>query len=204
MSYTIQIIIINVYWYCMKIMMFIYMKFFFRSVQYISILNERIKKCISNYQVKTLIINNSIITYDYCNSLGHTDLSYDYIVHREPDDNKTCMILTNNIEKIIKLKNKAIKLEQSNYEFIMVLLKCNDTSYDISTILKNPQHYYYVKDATLFNTNFIKWICLHHLKTTLDNPEIVIMDKSVKEFTLKPNQYIILEKDNYKIINELI
>ena len=204
MSYTIQIIIINVYWYCMKIMMFIYMKFFFRSVQYISILNERIKKCISNYQIKTLIINNSIINYDYCNSFGYTDISYDYIIYREPCDDKTYMFLTNNNEKIIKLKEKETKLEPCNYEFIMVLIKDDNKCHDISSILKNHQHYYYVNGATLFNKNFMDWICLYHLKTTLDKPEILILDKSVKEFTLKPCQHIVLGKDDYTIINELI
>lgn len=202
MHHTIQIFIINVYWYCMKIVMFIYMKFFIKCFDKINIIFKQLKKCMLNYQPKILIINNSIINYNYCNTFNYTDISYDYIVYREVNNDKNCVLLTNNRQDIIKLKEGITKLEPCNYEFIMVLIKCDDKSYDISNILKNPTHYYYVAGANLFNENFMKWIYLYHLNITLDNPEIVIMDKSVKEFTLKPSESIILNNDNYEIINK--
>ena len=150
------------------------------------------------------IINNSIITLDHCNNFNYNKDPYDYLIHRELYDDKLCMFLTNNIQDINKLKNGEITLQPCNFEFIMVLIKCNNKSYDISNILKNPVHYYYINGATLFNANFMEWISLHHLKTNFDNPEIVIMDKSVKEITLTPSQSIILDKDDYKIVDELI
>lgn len=198
----IVIFIINVYWYTMKIAIFIYMKFFVNTFNKIALVIQNIKKCIKQYQPNILIIHNSAITYDYCNTFNNRDIQFDYIVYKTIYDNKNCIFLTDNKENIIEIKNKSINLEPSNYEFIMVLIKSGNKSYDITNILKSIYNYYYINGAILFNKNFIQWICLYHLNIVLDNPEIIIMDKSVNEFLLSPSQSILLKKDSYEIIEK--
>ena len=196
------IFIINVYWYTMKIALFIYMKFFVNTFNKIALVIQNIKKCIKQYQPNILIIHNSKITYDYCNTFSKSDIKFDYIVYKTLYDNKNCIFLSDNIKNIIEIKNKSITLEPSNYEFIMVLIKTGDKSYDISNILKSLNNYYYIDGAILFNKRFIEWISLYHLNIVLENPEIIIMDKTVKEFILSPTQSILLKKDSYEIIEK--
>lgn len=196
------IFIINVYWYTMKIALFIYMKFFVNTFNKIGLVIQNIKKCIKQYQPNILIIHNSKITYDYCNTFSKSDIKFDYIVYKTLYDNKNCIFLSDNIKNIIEIKNKSITLEPSNYEFIMVLIKTGDKSYDISNILKSLNNYYYIDGAILFNKRFIEWISLYHLNIVLENPEIIIMDKTVKEFILSPTQSILLKKDSYEIIEK--
>ena len=196
------IFIINVYWFTMKILLFIYMKYFVNTFNKIALVIQNIKKCIKQYEPNILIIHNSKITYDYCNTFSKSDIKYDYIVYKTLYDNKNCIFLSDNIENIIEIKNKSITLEPSNYEFIMVLIKTSDKSYDISNILKSLNNYYYIDGAILFNKKFIEWISLYHLNIVLENPEIIIMDKTVKEFILSPTQSILLKKDSYEIIEK--
>lgn len=196
------IFIINVYWFTMKILLFIYMKFFVNTFNKIALVIQNIKKCIKHYQPNILIVHNSKITYDYCNTFSKKDIKFDYIVYKTLYDNKNCIFLSDNIENIIEIKNKSITLEPSNYEFIMVLIKTGDKSYDISNILKSLNNYYYIDGAILFNKKFIEWISLYHLNIVLENPEIIIMDKTVKEFILSPTQSILLKKDSYEIIEK--
>lgn len=178
------------------------MKFFVNTFNKIALVIQNIKKCIKQYQPNILIIHNSKITYDYCNTFSKSDIKFDYIVYKTLYDNKNCIFLSDNIKNIIEIKNKSITLEPSNYEFIMVLIKTGDKSYDISNILKSLNNYYYIDGAILFNKRFIEWISLYHLNIVLENPEIIIMDKTVKEFILSPTQSILLKKDSYEIIEK--
>ena len=203
----ITIIFFNTSWKFMQVGMFLYMTFFSKYVNKIFILFNKIKKYTSNNKPYIFVLNNSILDNNLSINIENQD--YDYLIYKEYYNNihnnnenenkneneKTLMFLTDNI------KNKKINLEPCNFEFIMVVIKSNNQSYNISKILKNNSHYYYVNGGKLFTKNFINWIALYHLKITLDNPEILIMDKSIKEIKLNSSQFILLHKDKYEIID---
>ena len=191
----------------MEIGMFLYITFFSKYVNKIFMLFNKIKKYASNNKPYIFVLNNAIVDNNLSINIENQDYDkdYDYLIYKEyynnneneneNENDKILMFLTDNI------KNIKINLEPCNFEFIMVVIKSNNQSYNISKILKNNNHNYYVNGNKLFTRDFINWIALYHLKITLDNPEILIMDKSIKEIKLNPSQFILLHKDKYEIIN---
>ena len=194
MDPRIQIFLFNLWWNFMKVAMFIYTNVFHSSINKILLLLDKINNYLSNDNTHIFVVENSIVYY--INRSNYKKETHKYIVYRETSDDKKLMVLTNNDNR----NNQP--LEKCGFEFIMVIIKCNDKTYDITNILKNPIHYYYVNDSILFDNNFMEWINLYHLKSNLDNSEIVIMDNNIKEMTLSSGQYIHLNKNSYKIIDK--
>ena len=190
--------ILNIYWYSMKILIYTHI-IICNFIGKIYIVFNYFKKSIycSHYNFIYIVNNNSIIhSYKLIEDLE----PYDYLVYKKQNEDKMHMILTTNVSHIKQLMNNTINLQLCSFEFISVLIKSNEQVYDISSILKNNNHYYYIIGAKLFDKNFIKWICLYHLKVNLDNPIIVFMDNNIKQITITTSQYINLNKDSYEIL----
>jgi len=172
-----------------------------KCIEKIQIIVDTYQICIPQSELKNLlVVNNSIIKYDNYVDFIKTKESYDYLIYRNKANTIMLTRLINNIDLIKQLKDNALTLQPCNFEFIMVIIKNNDKSHDISHILKNHKNYYYVAGATLFDTNFMKWINLYYLKVELNNPQIIIMDNAIKDITLSGSQYIKLNQTDYTII----
>jgi hypothetical protein len=183
-------IFIQIYWYFIRQFILIY-NYFYRI--YIK-LYKYYKYNTSN---NIIIVKNSQLSYK--NLIKFNDL--DYIIYSQNNNTNDDKILTQlftNINDIINIKNPLI---ECNFTFILVLIKTNNSSYDITKFLKNIYEYYYVNNAILFDPNFMNWISIHYIKYPLDNYTITIMDNCCKEVSLTSLQYIKLNKTDYEILN---
>ena len=200
MKQIVQNILINLYWYCMKLLFSIYMAVN-KCIEKIQIIIDTYQICIPQSELNNLlIVNNSIVKYSNYIDFIKTNELYDYLIYRIKINNVMLTQLIYDRDLINQLKNNKPNLQACNFEFIMVIIKNNNKSHDISNILKNHKNYYYVAGATLFDTNFMNWINLQYLNIELNNPQIMIMDNTIKEITLSGSQYIKLNQTDYTII----
>ena len=152
-----------------------------------------------------IFVENSAIKFEcrYDNFFNFKLTSFDYCVFHNTIDNKILKKITNSIEDIpIHTDEKAnlpLILKPCNFQFILVLLKTADKSFDITNILNNKDNFYYVQNATIFDNNFIDWICLKHLKIKLTDTNIVIIDNNAEEITITQDQCIHLGTNGYNI-----
>ena len=194
MNARLRIIIINIYWYSMKILINIYtITSYYLSKMY-RIINY-LKYIYNSNPNNIKIVNNSII-----HSSNLIKEPYDYLVYTKQNEDKTLMLLTTDKNIVKQLIDNTINLQLCTFKFISVLIKANDQIYDISNILKNNNNYYYIIGGRLFDKNFMKWICLYHLKIKLDDYFIVFMDNNINEITIQSSEYILLNENNYEII----
>jgi len=129
--------------------------------------------------------------------------SFDYFVFNHIVDNHILKKISSSIKELpIHLDqetNLPLLPKPCNFQFIMVLFKTGDKSFDITNILNNKDNFYYVQNATIFDTNFIDWICLKHLKLKLTDVVVVILDNNVEEIILTENQCICLGTNDYSV-----
>ena len=152
-----------------------------------------------------VFIENSMIKFGctYDNFFNLTFSSFDYYVFNNNVDNKILKKIATSLEDLpICLdhnSNKALLLTPCNFQFIMVLFKTNNESFDMTNILNNKDNYYYVQNATIFDSNFIDWICLKHLRVKLTGVTVVVLDNSAEEITITPEQCIRLGTNGYTV-----
>ena len=113
------------------------------------------------------------------------------------------MIINNNndINDINDIENKFGEIIPCNFEFILVIIKVDDITYDITNILNNHNNYYYVVNNNLFDKIFMEWLCLHHLKIKLNDYSVSFLDNSAIEQTIDNTKYLKLFKTEYTINN---
>lgn len=151
----------------------------------------------NNYEI-IFVKNSKIIQKN-----NHTD-----IIEIPKSDYCVTSHIHNNI-KLITLIDDYSLLNSSNkincdYSFMLVLLYYKGEKYDITGFLKNNNHSFYVKDAILFNQNFINWVFINYIKIKIDdynNIKITIIDHKADNIELSfCKQYIKLDKDTYNIL----
>ena len=81
----------------------------------------------------------------------------------------------------------------------MVKLNFKDNSIDITNIINDNNHYYYINNYILFYKNFINWICMSYLKINPTNVSIIFLDSTANQVGLKENQYIHINSYGYTI-----
>lgn len=196
--------LVNMGWYCMKLIIFVHMIMY----RYLN-KTYRIFKYIKKQLLKS---SNIYIVYNECietlTELPDISRSYEYLVYKKEPDmkdnlNKTLMrLFQGDIEKINYDINNSWNI--CKFKFISVLIKTDNNVYDITHLLNNDNHYYYIIGAELFNKNFIDWIGRYYLRTDLKNSTIEFMDNCINEVTIKASQYIILNENNYEIKESLL
>jgi len=124
---------------------------------------------------------------------------------------KSDYVVTTHIHNNIKLITVVDDYSLSNssnkiicdYSFMLVLLYYKEEKYDITGVLKNSNHSFYIKDAILFDPNFINWMVINYIKIKIDdykNIRITIIDHRADDIELSNKQYIKLDKDTYNIL----
>lgn len=97
---------------------------------------------------------------------------------------------------------KTFDFKELTYSFMMIELEYNRKKYVID--LKNKEFNYYIVNNSL-NQTFFKYYLKNILNKKVDEDSfdysVTIIDNSVNIITLLPNQCIILNEDNYKILN---
>jgi len=130
--------------------------------------------------------------------------NFDYFVFNHTDDNLILKKLETNIQDFSISQdigfNTPIALKSCEFQFIMVLIKTLDDSIDITNIINNKNNFYYVQNATIFDKNFINWIGINHLKKTIEDVTIILLDNNAQEITLNSTQYIKLETNAYTVM----
>jgi hypothetical protein len=165
------------------------------------IINDIYKKCFPNFvQKKLYIVNNYTITENTATDPINSETTYEYLVYKEDNNDKMLIFLVKQLNIINRLINNEVNLQVCNFTFIAILIRSNDKSYDITNILKDNRHYYYIIGATFFDENFFKWIGLYHLKVNLEHPTVILMDNNINEIILTSSQYIKLNETNYTIM----
>ena len=158
-----------------------------------------------------VFIENSTIKFGcrYDNFFKLALPSFDYFVFNHNIDNLVLKKISSSIEDLpIHLDqetNLPLLPKPCNFQFIMVLFKTGDKSFDITNILNDKDNFYYVQNATIFDNNFIDWICVKHLHVKLTGITVVALDNNVEEIILKENQCIRLGTNGYtvELINEI-
>jgi hypothetical protein len=134
--------------------------------------------------------------------------SFDYFVFNHTVDNKTLKKISSSIKElpiyIDTESNLPLLPKPCYFQFIMVLFKTGDKSFDITNILNDKDNFYYVQNAIIFDNNFIDWICLKHLKIKLTDVIVAILDNNAEEINITQEQCIHLGTNGYSIelINE--
>lgn len=189
--------LINLYFCTMKI--FIHIRYYYNKISepisyvyYLTLKHNNI-----------LFITNSKIVGKFKNldNITNINYAYDYIIYKRDLQNKVFITIHNDIIDIIDIKNNNSEFYPCNFTFLLVVIKTNDMSYDITDFLKNPKNNYYVTNNILFNKSFMNWVFISHIKKELLEYEIVFLDNTVTEVTIDKTQYIKLNKNNYEIIN---
>tara|TARA_B100001093_G_scaffold514579_1_gene588905 strand:- start:1360 stop:1941 length:582 start_codon:yes stop_codon:yes gene_type:complete len=133
------------------------------------------------------ISNNKIPDYDYIVSINY------YLTTQTTEINKTI-----NIKLFI-----TPKIDLCNFNFILVTINVNNFSYNITNIIKNNYNTFYINNASLFTVSFNNYIINNYINEDISDYTINIIDQNADNIVLTSDQYIILSKNNYKIINNI-
>jgi hypothetical protein len=129
---------------------------------------------------------------------------YDFIIYKYfLEDIETITIISkndfNNMDKIELYKKYIPKI--SNYKFILIKIIFNEYSYDITDIIKNKNNYFYVENNKLFDKYFMNWFCKKYLNINYDSSMYIeLFDNLMNKHIIYSSNYIILEKNNFKLI----
>ena len=121
---------------------------------------------------------------------------YEYIIYKYTLENKILTKILYNLNNI-----NSNNLKPCQYQFIYITLTINNKTIDITHILKDNNHFFYVIDAIIFNNIFMIWLIECKLNLSFDNYDIVILDNNMNEIKINNTQYIKLNNDTYDIIN---
>ena len=189
-------LLIKFYWYFMKMIIqaFWICRFGFNTV--LNIYTYYFPKKIDLHNI-LLIKNSKIIQKLKDNYFINTSVDFEYIIYKKPYNNKILIIFLYNLDEI---KTNPKYMEPCNYVFLSVIIKQDDCTHNITTILNNIGHYYYIPNNILFNEIFMNWLFINHLKIKLNNYSINILDNQANELLLNNKQYILLNKDSYEIM----
>tara|TARA_A100001035_G_scaffold87077_2_gene67739 strand:- start:74621 stop:75262 length:642 start_codon:yes stop_codon:yes gene_type:complete len=184
--------LIYIYWEFMKIIIYIHNNVF-------SIYKYIFSRKHNDFNNIIVVKNAKIIDTIYnLEKMKLSYINYDYIIYKKYHTNKLLMNLNENINTLIP--EQIIPCE---FEFLFVSIKTTDNIYNITNILNNANHYYYVKNNILFNEIFMNWLYFFHLKliNSLHEYTITILDNKASEIIINNNQKIKLNINNYEIIN---
>ena len=184
--------LIDIYWQFMKIIIYTQSKIL-SIYKYIFSRKE-------NEFNNLVIIKNSEIVHSIYNleKMKQLYINYDYIIYKKYYIDKLLINLHENINTLTP--EEIIPCE---FEFLFVSIKTIDNTYNITNILNNTNHYYYVKNNILFNEIFMNWLFFFHLKliNSLYEYTITILDNKANEIIIDNTQKIKLNINNYEIIN---
>ena len=85
------------------------------------------------------------------------------------------------------------------FRFILVMIKTDNKTIDITKYLHNDNRSYYLENSILFDKNFNNWLCINYLNEELDNIKISLIDHNANEIELNSSQFIKLGIHNYHI-----
>ena len=199
---------INIYWFVMKLYIFINHKLNL-SYNFYKELFHSISKCKSKNL--TLIKNSKIVNHYNYNDILLSDinhLEYEYLIYKyiNSSESKNYIKLFNNLLDIKDIKETNISDIKSNISFIVVNLQILDddsniiNTYDINKYLKNDNECYYTNDSELFTKDFMNWIFIKYLKIIPSKYIINIMDNNIANIQITEKTYIKLYKNSYEII----
>tara|TARA_B100001093_G_scaffold519868_1_gene611009 strand:- start:2136 stop:2723 length:588 start_codon:yes stop_codon:yes gene_type:complete len=155
---------------------------------------------ISKDDSNTLVIKDSKIiqkfnVYNLNNDKINILYNYHYLVYKYICEDK---ILTS---LFVKMDNLILELTPCNFEFLLVIIKVDEKTYDITNILNNKNNYYYIVNNNLFDSIFMDWLFVNHIKNKFIAYNIVLLDNNTNEKTINEKQHIKLNKNDYEIVN---
>ena len=187
---------INILWNIFKVLIIIYY-FFYNNIKKLYYTN--------NYNNIYLIKNNKVLldkNITSIKSIKSIELpSYEYIIYKYTFENKILTKILYNLNNINSNTLNPNTLNPCQYQFIYITLTIDNKTIDITHILKDTKHFFYVIDAIIFNNIFMLWLIECKLNLSFDNYEIVILDNNMREIKINNTQYIKLNNDTYDIIN---
>ena len=192
-------LLFNIYWYFIKVSICIYNFFFIKMIlPIIYIYNLCFGNDHTSYNI--LFIKDSRIVHKFKNFEynDNINIKYNYIIYKKILDDKTLITFNDHIDDIQQIKQEILPC---NFEFLIVVIKVEEKSYDITSILKNKKNYYYVVNNYLFNVSFMNWLFINHIKKNFLEYNIVILDNMANEIIINKTQSIRLHKTCYEIIN---
>jgi hypothetical protein len=129
-------------------------------------------------------------------------LDYNLLVISDKNENKSDTNILTFINKTIPTE---FSYELSNIKFIALYLKHDDKTYSID-LYHNSNNNYII--GNVFNNAFFKYYLTNVLNIIIDNSkpflyELELMDHNVSMVCLNEKQSIIIEKDDYKIVDNI-
>ena len=129
-------------------------------------------------------------------------LDYNLLVISDKNENKSDTNILTFINKNIPTE---FCYELSNIKFIALYLKHNDQTYSID-LYHNSNNNYVI--GNVFNNAFYKYYLTNVLNISIDNSkpflyELELMDHNVNMVCLNEKKSIIIEKDDYKIVDNI-
>jgi len=119
---------------------------------------------------------------------------FDFILYRFNDQKPEIMIRFEDLTEI----NENFKLLSSN-PFMSIMLTLGENMHEIK--LDSPENYL-VEHNIVLDHLFVQWYCNRYLNVTYkDDYVIEIIDKDVSSLKLTNKEYILLEKDSYRVCN---
>ena len=204
-----KINIINICWYTMKLILYIYNKIYTSLSFFIKQFYDTFH--IVPYIRNTIVVKNSEIIHEcnYNDIIYLYELDYDYALYKHQDTGSDCKLikLVNHLDYIVHIRNQDSETLASNVAFIHINIQTLDNdsnileTYDITTFIKNDCESYYVRDAELFTPSFMNWLFISCIKKEQTKYRIIILDNNIKEITLSEDSHIKLSKTSYEIIS---
>ena len=119
---------------------------------------------------------------------------FDFILYRFNDQKPEIMIRFEDLTEI----NENFKLLSSN-PFMSIMLTLGGNMHEIK--LDSPENYL-VEHNIVLDHLFIQWYCNRYLNVTYEDDYVIeIIDKDVTSLKLTNKEYILLEKDSYRVCN---
>jgi hypothetical protein len=140
------------------------------------------------------IKNNKIIKYSKHSDNINIPVCDFCVINYKDNNNYELSRVTDNYS-FIDFPDKRL----CNFNFMLVIFNIDNQEYDITKILKNNNHTYYLQDAILFTNYFNKWICMNYLHCFFNDITIRIIDHNANQIQLTSNQYIKLHSNTYSI-----
>lgn len=184
-----------------------------------NIMSEKVFANVSNSSNKNTIksiisfYNEGVLVNMQESDVSFKDLKQTDIKSYEPQLDYNLLIISDLIESsknVLTFVNKSKPIEfcyeLSNIKFIALYLKYDDKTYTIDLNHNNNNNYII---GNVFNNAFFKYYLTNILNIVMDNDktflyQLELMDHNVNMVCLNEKQSIIIEKDDYKIVDNII
>ena len=122
----------------------------------------------------------------------------DFIIYKTLVNDINARVIIDGRDDLKFNTNNQINI--STVKFLAVFLNIVTDKIDITRILTDKTHHFYVENNKLFSPQFIKWFCKKYINIKyLEDYTIEFINDSIDNIKIKPDEFMLIKKHDYSI-----